>query len=969
MIDGAERRASVAATEGKVKDGPTEGSLRASLESVLPTERVLTGALDRLAFANDASVYRMVPRGVARPSSIEEVQGLFRLSHRERIPLTFRAAGTSLSGQSVTDGILVDLSQHWRAVEALEDGAAVRVQPGVIAAAVNRALAPHGAKIGPDPASINACMMGGVLANNSSGMCCGVELNAYHTLGSMTFVLPDGTVVDSSLPDAEERFAAEAPVLARGLLDLRDGIAGDPALCDRIRRKYRMKNTMGYSLNAFLDHATPVAILSHLMIGSEGTLGFIAEAVLRTVPDFALKHTGLVFFPDVPAACSAIVPLRESGARALELMDRASLAAVEGRPGVPESLAGLPPTAAALLLEYQEDAESNLAERVAACHALLPGLSLQSDPIFTRDPGRQAELWSVRKGLIPSVGAKRERGTSMIIEDVVFPLESLADAVRELQELCAGHRFHDAIVFGHARDGNLHFVLNQRFGDDDAKRGFDAFMRDLGNLVAVRYGGALKGEHSTGRNMAPFLQLEWGPEAVAIMRRVKALADPEGLLNPGVLINDDPRAHVTHLKSLEPVEEMVDPCIECGFCERLCPSRDLTRTPRQRIVLRREMTRLQHQEPRSELLRRLKQEFQYSGIDTCAADGLCATGCPVGIDTGLLVKHLRHEAHPRWRRRLARVMARRFGLVEKAARGGLRAARVTRALLGGRGSARIAGLARSVGVDLPLGFPDLPGAARSRLPRTAREGARAVYLPSCVSRVCEPDGSDRPLAEVVVAVCDRAGARVWIPEGISEHCCGMPFGSKGYEEAAVVAVSRLVSAIWEWTDEGRLPVVLDTSPCSHTLRHCGPGLESELRARHARLEVLDGTEYASRHVVPGLEVRHRQGAVALHPVCSTVKMGIDGQLAKVVEPFCARAVVPRSAGCCGFAGDRGFLVPELTASATAAETGEVLSDAFDGFYSSSRTCEIGLARATGRPYRSFWYLLDEASRPAPSDPR
>jgi D-lactate dehydrogenase len=924
---------------------------------------VRTGALDRLAFANDASVYRMVPRGVVQPTSMDEVQGLFRLSHRKRIPLTFRAAGTSLSGQSITDGILVDLSRHWRSVEVLDDGAAVRVQPGVIAAAVNRTLAPHGAKIGPDPASINACMMGGVLANNSSGMCCGVGFNAYHTLESMVLVLPDGTLVDSSAPDAEERFRAEAPKIARGLLELRDHIVADSRLRDRIRYKYRMKNTMGYSLNAFLDHATPVAILAHLMIGSEGTLGFIAEAVLRTVPDYPLKHTGLLFFPDVPAACSAIVPLRESGARALELMDRASLAAAEGRPGVPETIPGLPPAAAALLVEYQESVESELADRVGGCEDLLPALSLQSEPIFTRDPERQANLWAVRKGLIPSVGAKRRRGTSMIIEDVVLPLEALAEGVRELQGLCATHRYDDAIVFGHARDGNLHFVLNQRFGDEEARRRFDAFLQELGNLVSVRYDGALKGEHSTGRNMAPFLELEWGPEATAIMRRIKRVVDPEGLLNPGVLINDDPQAHITSLKSLEPVEAEIDPCIECGFCERVCPSRDLTRTPRQRIVLRREMTRLRREEPRSGTLRALERDFQYSGVDTCATDGMCATACPVDIDTGLLVKLLRHQAHPPWRRGLARVMARRFGATERAARAGLRAAHLLRSTLGARGAAGLARAGRRLGLDLPLGFADLPRPARGPAPRTSRDGARAVYLPSCVSRIFGPGGQDRPLAEVIVAVCARAGAPVWIPDDISDHCCGMPFGSKGYKEASRVAASRLVDALWGWTDEGRRPVMLDTSPCSHTLRHCGPELDTILRGRHERLEILDGVEYALKHVVPHLEARRRQRSIALHPVCSAVKMGTAELLPRVVEPFCRDAVVPEGAGCCGFAGDRGYLVPELTASATSTEAREIHARTFDGFYSSSRTCEIGLTRATGRPYRSFWYLLEEASRP------
>lgn len=910
-----------------------------ALREILPAGRVLTSAVDRYAFANDASVYRLVPKGVVQPKNVDEVKRLFRFSHQHRVPITFRAAGTSLSGQAVTDGILVDAARHWRALEVLDGGAAVRFQPGVIAASVNRTLAPYQKKIGPDPASINACMMGGVLANNSSGMCCGVELNAYHTLDSMVFVLPDGATIDSAALDCEERFLAEVPHIAAGLLELRDSVRADSNLCQKIRRKYRMKNTMGYSLNAFLDYDSPVAMLSHLMIGSEGTLGFIAEAVLRTVPDRPLKHTGMLFFNDVPSACSAIVPLRDSGASTLELMDHASLVSVRHQPGVPQRIPDLPPTAAALLVEYQADAEDELSDLLTDCDEVLPALSMQSEPIFTRDPGRQNNLWAVRKGLIASVGAERRRGTSMIIEDVVFPLEALAEGVGVLQDLFTTHRYDDAIIFGHAKDGNLHFVLNQGFGSADEVARFDTVLDELAHIVAVRFGGALKGEHGTGRNMAPFLELEWGAEAVTIMREIKHLIDPENLLNPGVLINDNPQAHITDLKALETVEEPVDPCIECGFCERLCPSRDLTRTPRQRIVLQREITRLRRQDPGSPILRELERDFRYSAVDTCAADGLCATGCPVGIDTGQLAKLLRELAHPWWRHHLATVIARHFGVVEVLARGGLRLA-------------RLSGLAPA----------DLPRAARGGMPKTSRDRSRAVYYPCCVSRVFAPVAGNRPLAETVVEVCRRAGVEVWIPEGINRFCCGMPFGSKGYRQASLAAVSRLVEALWRWTGEGRLPVVVDTSPCAYTLRTCGPDLESELRWKYEQLQILDSIEFALEEIAPALTAHHPVGTVTLHPVCSTVKMGLEERLLQVVQRFCTDTIIPASAGCCGFAGDRGFLVPELTESATAIEAEEVLAGSFDGFYSSSRTCEIGMTRATDKPYRSFWYLLEEASR-------
>jgi len=856
---------------------PEDTNLQSSLEEILSPNRVHTRTIDRIAFANDASVYRLVPKGVVQPRTTDEVRNLLRFSHSSRIPLTFRAAGTSLSGQAVSDGIIVDISRYWRDLKVEGNGAFVRFQPGVIAAAANRVLAPHQTKIGPDPASLNACMMGGVLANNSSGMCCGVELNAYHTLDSMVFVLPDGTEVDSSDSDTEARFAERAPAIAKGLLDLRDRIKTDSTLRERIRHKYRMKNTMGYSLNAFLDYRTPVAILSHLMIGSEGTLGFIAEAVLRTVPDYPLKHTGLLFFPDVPAACSAIVPLRDSGAKTLELMDRASLRSIDDKPGVPEQIRNLSPTAAALLVEYQSFTDLELAEYTRNCDDLLPALPVAGAPVFTREPFEQAALWSVRKGLIPSVGAQRRPGTSMIIEDVAFPLESLSDGVRDLQQLCADNDYDDAIVFGHAKDGNLHFVLNQSFAEQPDIDRFDGFLRQLADLVAGRYGGALKAEHSTGRNMAPFLEAEWGPEAVAVMKELKGLVDPENLLNPGVILNDDPNAHITHLKSLETVEEEVDPCIECGFCERLCPSRDLTLTPRQRIVVRREMARLRRQDPQSKVLEELESHYSYQALDTCAADGLCATGCPVGIDTGLLVKRLRFESHPIWRNHLATTMARHFGAVERIARTGLRIARAAHA------------------IGIPWIPADLPAAA-SRLPRPPKKQTGTVYFPSCVSRVLGPSSGDRPLAEVVVDVCNRANTPVWIPPNVHDHCCGMPFSSKGYHSAYVEAVSRLVEALWEWSEMGKLPIMIDTSPCSYTLRHCGQDLDPALRSRYEQLRIQDGIEFAAESVVSSLDARSQKPEVVLHPVCSAVRMDIVDTMRRVVAPFSARVVIRRGHG-------------------------------------------------------------------------
>src|SRR4051812_43585599 len=348
---------------GSMPPGSSRGTpewMREELVRFVPEERVLHRPIDLIAFASDASFYRLIPKAVVLARTADEVKELFRYSRKRKIPLTFRAAGTSLSGQSITDGILVEVKRYWNSVNVEEGGRKVRVKPGAIGNHVNVILRPYQAKIGPDPGSIHACTLGGILSNNSSGMCCGVAHNSYHTLDSLTFLLPSGTMTNPADPDADRIFREKEPKLAEGLLELKREIEADEALAKRIRSKYKMKNTNGYALNAFIDFDRPVDIFSHLLIGSEGTLAFIAEAVLNTVPDLPHKYTGLLLFHDLHAAGAAIAPLREAGAKALEIMDRPSLRAIEGEPGILASVKTLPDTAAAILAEFQCAEESEV---------------------------------------------------------------------------------------------------------------------------------------------------------------------------------------------------------------------------------------------------------------------------------------------------------------------------------------------------------------------------------------------------------------------------------------------------------------------------------------------------------------------------------------------------------------------------------------------------------------------------------
>jgi D-lactate dehydrogenase len=782
-------------------------------------------------------------------------------------------------------------------------------------------------------------MIGGIVANNSSGMCCGIEQNAYRTLESLRFVLPSGTEIDTAAPGANTAFIAAEPAIAAGLMRLKSRIAGDQRLVDRIRTKYRIKNTMGYALNAFLDFDTPLSILWHLLVGSEGTLAFIAEAVFRTVPDLPLKSTGLLLFPDVPSACGAIGAMTASGAKALELMDRASLRSIEGHPGIPAFVGELPQAAAAILAEYQAATHAELTDSEAAFRGAAPRLPLMMPAEFTRDPTIQGHLWAARKGLTATIGAMRPLGTSLIFEDVAFPLPHLASAVTELQQTLVRHGYEDGIVFGHAKDGNIHFILSQSFNDAASIAKYERFTDDLVAMVVDRYDGALKAEHGTGRNMAPFVLREWGEDAYAVMREVKRLIDPDGILNPGVLLNDDPRIHLANLKSLPRVEDEIDRCIECGFCESKCPSRDLTVTPRQRIVLRREMAR-RREAGDAAAIAELQDGLRYALLDTCATDGMCATACPVGIDTGALVKRLRRESHGAIALAAASAAADAFGGVERIARAALM---------------------------VPSPWNDLPGRA-ARLPHTSLTAdAAAVYFPSCVTRVLGPS-REHPgavsLPHTILEVAARAGLPLYIPSDVSGTCCGMPFSSKGFEEAHAIAANRAIDRAWHWSDAGRLTIVVDTSPCAFSFATCRDALTEINRERFDAMRIQDAILWAEETLLPSLPIHRYIPRLAVHPVCSVVKLGLVNALVTIARACADEVVIPIESGCCGFAGDRGFTHPELTEAATGSEAAELeAAGACDLYVSSSRTCEIGMSRATGRSFVSFWKALEAASDP------
>ncbi|HJS19847.1 MAG TPA: FAD-binding and (Fe-S)-binding domain-containing protein [Anaerolineales bacterium] len=979
--------------------------LHSQLSQIIHPSRVLTSYLHRIAYANDASYFHLVPQAVVQPNSISEIQSLFQFTQKNNIPMTFRAAGTSLSGQAVTDGILVDISKHWGNYDVEENGSLIRFQPGIVGGFINNVLKPYGRRIGPDPASIDACMMGGILANNSSGMCCGVIENSYHTIHSMTVVLPNGFVLNTADPNASQIFENEQPHIASGLIELVQRVRSNTQLAARIQTRYQMKNTNGYLLNAFLDFDSPLDILTHIMIGSEGTLGFIAEAVLQTLPDYPRRYTGQLYFKNLQDAAAAIPAIKESGARAAEIMDRAALRSVQDNPGVPSILRQLPHGSTAILVEYQAQDLESIDSFKKEAQQVVKKIRLLHDPEFTDDPGVQASLWKTRKGIIPSIGGMRTPGTISINEDVVFPVHHLADAVIDLQHLFTDFGYPDGAVFGHAKDGNLHFLINQAFNTDSDVRHFDGFVRGMVNLVSGKYDGALKAEHGTGRNMAPFVETEWGADAYAIMCDLKSLFDPDLMLTPGVMVNADPQSHVTNLKTMSLVSPEVDKCIECGFCESKCPSRRLTLTPRQRIVVQRELARMRLTIHAQAALNKIESDFSYAGIDTCAVDGLCATACPVSINTGDLTRRLRAESVTPRADRIADWLARHSALTESIAGMAVRLGHLTESLIGANGLTSVIQIAEKIiGTTLPkwnthIPFPSKIPCNTNLLTTCHPERQRRVsilaaemlrfaqhdmkkckasnvnlsdfcdykefiFFPSCISRQLGKPGNKNflSLAETLLTVASRADISLWMPPNLTGHCCGMPFHSKGYNNAYLLALHKTLRQMWEWSEDGKYPIITDTTSCTHMLRTCKQDLNKEDQELWNKLVILDSIEFLHDIVLPKLNLQPIDGDVVLHPNCSVRKLGLEAKMAAIANRCARSATVPLSLGCCAFAGDRGLLFPELTASATQKESDEVNTREYDGYYSSNIPCEIGMSGATGRDYISIVYLVERASR-------
>ena len=930
---------------------------KVEVSTIVDKSRVYTDELRRLAWGTDAGFYKFMPQVILRSKDEGEVSAILKAASKYKVPVTFRAAGTSLSGQSVTDSVLVVAAKHWEGMSTDDNGQTVTLQPGVVGSKVNDFLRPYGRKFGPDPASIKSCMVGGIVMNNASGMSCGTWANSDRMLISGRIVFADGTVLDTEDPKSRDSFMQSHPEIISGVEALRDEVLADKELSERIRHKYSIKNVTGLNLLPLITFEDPFDIILHLLVGSEGTLAFLSQVKMNTLKVAPLQANAMVYFKDMAEAARAVIAMRYLNVSAAEMLDKRSLASVNA--GEIEGLT-------AVLTMVEAETQHELADKVKAVTDTLKAFDTYGKVEFTTDPEEYGLYWAIRSGIFPTVGGMRKPGTTCLIEDVAFHVEDLAEAVTDLSELLDRHGYDDSCIYGHALEGNFHFIINQSFDSEAEIQRYKDMINDVGELVVKKYDGSLKAEHGTGRNMAPYVEYEWGEKAFNVMKRIKAIFDPQNILNPGVIFNDDPECCFKNFKALPllkpadgaPEETVaayakINKCIECGFCEVNCVSCGFTMSSRTRIVLQREIERLRQTGENPQLLAKLQKQYSYPGEQTCAGDGLCSMSCPMGINVGDLTHEIRRQNHGKTAERVGEMVADNFHGVKTALRGVLHIADFGHTVLGDKVMGAVAKGLHAVGLPLwTASMPKAYNAAKKATPTTDSPD-KVVYFPSCLNQTMGTDKASKgmkPLAEEMVELLQKAGYQVIFPKNMDSLCCGTIWESKGLPEIAVKKTRQLEEALWEASEYGKWPVICDQSPCLHRMKQ-----------HITKVQLYESAEFIWKFLRDRLTFTQTDTPVALHLTCSTKLMKIDRIVHDLACLCSSQVLVPEGVGCCGFAGDKGLTHPELNSYALRKLRSQVQERGIEVGYSNSRTCEIGLQTNSGIPYRSIVYLVNNCT--------
>lgn len=928
-------------------------SFLSELEGLLDKKQIITDEFLCFAYSTDASLYRLLPKAVLHIDTEEEVLKVIKLANNYKVPLTFRAAGTSLNGQGITDHVLVVITNKWNKYRIENDGEIIHLQPGITGGQANLFLNKYGKKIGPDPSSVNVAKIGGIVANNASGMCCGVKFNSYNTLKDIRVIFSDGQVLDTKSVESRKAFKEANPELINKISEISQKVKTNQKLVDFIKHKHQIKNTMGYAINSLIDYDDELDIISHLMVGSEGTLGFVSEFSYKTIPNYINKCTAFIFFKNIRVCAQAVTAISKCDTAAAEVMSYSTLTTIKDLEILDkeykEQINQLKEGSAALLFELDADTSDALEVKRAKILEVLKPFEPIFGVDFVTDASKYNRLWDVRRAVLPCAGNKKPALDTLVMEDVAFPVDSLADGITDLENMLEKYGY-DKDIAGHALTGNLHFNLSTNLEKEEELKRYSNFMQEFTDMVVKKYNGSLKAEHGTGRNMAPFVAKEWGDELYKIMQEIKIALDPYNLFNRGVLLNDDKEIFIKNIKKRVKLDKEADKCLECGFCESVCPSRDLSLTPRQRLSVYKEMTRLEKIDSKKH--KHFKKMYQYYGIDTCAATGLCGVQCPVNINTGKFIKDLRSEQNKSGF--VDSFMFKHFSGFATVSNFALKMSRGMSRILGDGILRKSSLIAHKVLGSTPVWNSAMPTGAKSlKTIKNFEAGVvakpKVVYWPTCTTRIFGPakNTDQNDTKQAAFNILEKSGYEVVIPQKMLNTCCGQPFDSKGLYEKADQKSKELIDLLRLASNNFSLPIVTDASPCS--LR---------INEKMKEAKIYDSVEFIAKYCLDKLNVQ-KIGKLAVHQTCSTQKAGNQQYMLAIANKLSDEIVLPKSVTCCGFAGDKGFTLPELNSSALSGLKEEV-KDCVCGV-SNSRTCEIGLSYHSGLTYYSAFDLLDKHS--------
>ncbi len=884
---------------------PEGAAVASDLRRLLEGE-VLFDSLHRTLYSTAACIYQVLPLGAVVPRHEGDVLAVLEYARRQQIPITARGGGSGLAGQTLGSGIILDFSKHFRRVTEIDpERRTVRVQPGVVHAQLNRILRRHGMHFAPDPSSSPFCTIGGMLANNAGGSHTIRHGATRENTLSLRVALADGSVIDTlplPHPAAGPRGPGAQSRLVSGLASI---VERHRELIDRSAPRTR-RNSSGYALREALNGSVD---LTQVIIGSEGTLGLILDATLRIVPVPAAKATALVLFDDLQRAGEAVVRILEVRPSAVELLDRTFVQVIrEADPGVGASLpAG---TEAILIVELDGDDPREVQTRMTAlAERLTSAPPLATEVRRGMRPEDAARIWAVRKAASPIL-SRREgtRRNTRFIEDAAVRPEQMAEFVGRLRTLLSKHGLA-AAIFGHAGDCNLHCnpMLNQK--DPRDLRLMETVAEEFVDMV-IGMGGSLSGEHGDGRLRTPFLRRAYGG-LVDVFGEVKALFDPDRLLNPGIIVHDGSYRLTDHLRygdgyrlvaTSTPIDDAawqkeIEKCHGCGACRNYCPvaveTGDEAASARAKANLLRAVIT-------GRLDPGLVASAEFKGImDLCVNCRLCHSECPTAIDIpGMAIMAKEIYVRARGKGVTDRLltspgpMLRLGTLLAPVANAALRL-RAARGLM-----EALTGIAAKRRMQ-PFAAQPL----EARLPSVDPEGRKVAYFHGCFGGYQDVEEEGRAAVELL----QHLGCSVAIPP---QECCGIAAITYGHLDDVRSAAERNVATLLDCARRG-YEVLYSAPSCGLALVEDYPRLlgtpQSEVLARHIRdiheyvLDILQG-DAALRARLRPVPLR-----ITYHNPCHLQARGMGGEVVSLLRLVPGVEVVPIGEDhCCGIAGTFGM---------------------------------------------------------------